>query len=118
MAHGNARLAHELWIERFPKRAIPYARGFPSVVQNLQDHGTFKPQTHDRDCDRIERILLAEEQILEHVEKEPISTRRLAAEVEVSEFVVHRTLKKQGLHPHHVQKVQASKPAEFPHRVI
>ena len=39
-------------------------------------------------------------QILERVEEEPdISTRLLAAEVGVSQFVVNR--RKQGLHPHH-----------------
>ena len=36
-----------------------------------------------------------------------VSTRRIAVEVEVSQFVVHRILKEQGLHPYHVQKVQA-----------
>ncbi|KAJ3663132.1 hypothetical protein Zmor_007441 [Zophobas morio] len=52
------------------------------------------PQTHDRGRDRTERILQAEEQILERDEEEPdTSTRRLAAEVGVSQLVVHRTLK-------------------------
>ncbi|KAJ3666783.1 hypothetical protein Zmor_002214 [Zophobas morio] len=61
-----------------------------------------------------ERILQAEEQILKPVEREPdIITRRLAAEVRVSQFLVHRTLKEQGLHPYHVQKVQALEPADF-----
>ena len=60
------------------------------MPQHLRDHGTFKPQTHDRGRDRTERILQAEEQILECVEEEPdISIRRLAAEVGVSQFVVH-----------------------------
>ena len=74
------------------------------VLQHLRDPGTFKPQTHDRGRDRTERILQAEEQILERVEEEPdISTRRLAAEIGVSQFVVHHILKEQGLHPHHAQ---------------
>ena len=66
---GKAKLARELWIERFLNRAIPCARTFTSVVQHLWDHGTFKPQTHDRARDRTERILQAEEQILERVEE-------------------------------------------------
>ena len=87
VADGNGRL-------RFPNRAISCARTFTSVVQHLQDHGTFKPQTHDRGRDRTEAILKAEEQILERIEEEPdISTHRLAAEVGVLQFVVHRTLK-------------------------
>ena len=45
----------------------------------------------------------AEEQMLERVEEEPnISTRRLVAEVGVSQFVGHGTLKEQGLHPYHI----------------
>ena len=88
------------------------------MVQHLRDHGTFKPQPHDRGCYRTQRILQAEEQILERVEEEPdIITRRLAAEVEVLQFI-YRTLKEQGLHPYHVQKVQALEPADFPRRVI
>ena len=59
-------------------------------------------------------VLQAEEQILERVEEEPdISTRRLAAEVGVSQFLVRLTLKEQGLHPYQVQKVQALEPADF-----
>mgnify|MGYP005985157979 CR=1 FL=1 len=67
---GNARLAWKLWIERFPDRAIQCTRTLISVVQHLRDHdGTFKPQTHDRGRDRIERILQCEEQILERVKE-------------------------------------------------
>ena len=77
VADGNARLVLELWIERFPNRAIPCARTFTSVVQHLRDHGTFKPQSHDRGRDRTERILQAEEEILEYVEEDSDnSTRR------------------------------------------
>ncbi|KAJ3651963.1 hypothetical protein Zmor_017967 [Zophobas morio] len=83
VADGNARLVLELWIERFPNRAIPCARTFTSVVQHLRDHGTFKPQTHDRGRDRTERILQAEEEILECVEEDAdISTRRLQLQLE------------------------------------
>ena len=97
VADGNARLARESYIERFPNRAIPYTWTFTSVVQHLQDHGTFKPQTHDRGRDRTERILQVEEQILERVEEKPhISTRRFAAEVGVSQFVVHRMMDEVG----------------------
>ena len=74
---------------------------------NIYISGTASPrswylhsQTHDRGHDRTEKILQAEEQILERVEEESdISTRRLAAEVGVSHFVTHRTLKEQD-HSH------------------
>ena len=82
-----------------------------SVVQHLRDH--------NRGVHTTKTILQAEEQILEHVEKElDISTRRLAAEVGVSQFVVHCTIKEQGSHPYHVQEVQALESADFPCCVI
>ncbi|KAJ3639361.1 hypothetical protein Zmor_002723 [Zophobas morio] len=69
--------------------AILGGRTFASVVQHLRDRGTFKPQTHDRGRDRTERMQ-AEEQILERVREEPhIITRRFAAEVRVSQCIVH-----------------------------
>ncbi|RZC38176.1 HTH Tnp Tc3 2 domain containing protein, partial [Asbolus verrucosus] len=61
---------------------------------------------------------VAEEEILREIENQPqLSTRRLANQVGVSRFVVWRTLKEQGLHPYHVQKVQALKPEDFPRRI-
>ncbi|KAJ3666370.1 hypothetical protein Zmor_001814 [Zophobas morio] len=75
IADGNARLSRELWIEHFPNRAISCARTFTSMVQHLRYHGTFKPQTHNLNRNRTERILQAEKQILDRVEEDPnIST--------------------------------------------
>ena len=68
------------------------------MVQHLRDHGTFNLKlTIVAVIGQTEYLLQSEEQILERAEEKPdISTRRLAAEVEVSQFVVHRTLKEQG----------------------
>ena len=77
------------WPANCGLNAFQIAQTFTSVIQHLRDHGTVQPQTHVHDSGRI---LQAEEQILERIEEEPdISTRRLAAEVGVSQFVVHRT---------------------------
>ena len=65
------------------------------------------------------RILHAEEEILEHVEEENhIITRRLAAEVGVSQFVVRTMDKRTRPHPYHVQKVQGCEPVDCPRCVI
>ena len=93
---------------------------------NIYIRGTASPrswylhsQTHDRGHDRTEKILQAEEQILERVEEESdIRTHRLATEGGVSQLLVHRTLKGQGLYPYHVQNVQALELADFPRRGI
>ena len=58
---------------------------------------------------------------MKRIEKNPRSAFvgfRLAVEVGVSQLVVGRTLKEQGIDPYHVQKVQALEPADFPRRVI
>jgi hypothetical protein len=56
-------------------------------------------------------VLDLEPQILETVEENPpTSIRQLVREFQVSQFVVCRTLKEQGLHPYHVQRVQALQP--------
>ncbi|CAH2019449.1 unnamed protein product [Acanthoscelides obtectus] len=45
------------------------------------------------------------------------STRDVAREVQVSKTKVWQTLREEGLHPFHVQRVQALKPDDFPARV-
>jgi hypothetical protein len=71
---------------------------FTSTVQGLRHTGKLHPRTEDRSRDRS--------QILEAVEaNRRTTTRRLALQVAVSHHVVWRTLKEQGLHPYHVQKV-------------
>ena len=100
-------LAHKLWIERFPDRMIPCAQTFRLVVPSTLKLGP-------KECSNLNN------KFWNASKKNPTSvgTSRLAAEVGVSQFLVHRTLKEQGLHPYHVQKVQALEPADFPRRII
>jgi hypothetical protein len=60
-------------------------------------------------------VLDLDPQILETVEENPsTSTPQLAvSQFQDSQFVVCRTLKKQGLYPHHVQRVQAWQPNDY-----
>ena len=108
-----------VWLTKMPDSPVNYGSRESQHLHlwdNISEILTFKRQIHDPDRDSTEKILQAEEQILERVEaKSDISTRRFAAEIGVSQFVVYRTLKEQDVHPHHVQKLQALEPAEFPH---
>jgi hypothetical protein len=47
------------------------------------------------------------------VEENSSSTRQLASQFQVSQFVVCRTLKEQGLHPYHVQRLQTLQPNDY-----
>jgi hypothetical protein len=77
----------------------------------LWENATFRPRSVDRGQERMLRVLDLGPQILETVEENPLtSTRKLAREFKVSQFVVCRTLKEQGLHPYHVQRMQALQP--------
>lgn len=117
-ARGNAALARRLFRERWPYRRLPNERTFENVVRHLREFGSFEMNTTDIGRQRKNETLEVEEVILQEIENRPeISTRRLAAEVGVSHFLVWRTLKEQGLHPFHVQKVQALLPTDFPRRV-
>jgi hypothetical protein len=68
----------------------------------------------DRAQERTPRVLDLETQILETVEKNPSTIiRQLVGEFQVSQFVVCRALKAQGLHFYHVQRVHALHRQEF-----
>lgn len=117
-AMGNAREAQRLYQETFPGRAVPDHHTFTATVQRLRETGTFRPQTVNRGRQRTARVLDAEPEILNIVEENPsISVRRLSYRVGVSPFIVWRTLKEQGLHPYHLQRVQALKQEDLPRRV-
>lgn len=112
-ADENSRQARVLYQQRFPNVRTPDERTFVSAVQHLRDHGHFQPMAVDRGRTRSQRTLNAEPRILDSVEENPgVSIRRLSAQIGVSEFVVWRTLNEQGLHPYHVQKVQALQPGD------
>lgn len=112
-AGGNASEAKRIYMERFPQRMVPDARTFQRIDQHLRDYGSFEPQYQNCGAVRTQRVLDLEPQILEIVEEEPnISSRRLALRVGVSASTVWRTLHEQGLHPYHVQRVQALQPGD------
>jgi hypothetical protein len=71
-------------------------------VQHLRDFGRFEMNKLDRGRQR-DRILVAEEGVLYKIENQSqTSPGHLANHLEVSQFVVWRTLKEQGLGPCHI----------------
>jgi hypothetical protein len=58
------------------------------VVQHLRDFGSFEINKCDLGRQREDCILVAEEEILNEIENQPRSTRRLANHLAVFQFVV------------------------------
>lgn len=110
--------ARNAYAERYPERRTPSEKIFVRIVQRLRDWGTFQPNLQDLGREQTRRIRNVEEQILDAVDNHPeTSTRRLAIQHEVSQSTVSRMLRKQSLHPYHVQKVQALLPTDLPRRL-
>ncbi|KAJ8962876.1 hypothetical protein NQ318_001284 [Aromia moschata] len=125
---NNALQAQRRYQQMFPNRQVPDVRTFVSTVQRLRDYGSFAPRVHDRGRrTRSRRVMDAEEQILEAVEDDPsLSTRRLAHQVRVSQFIVWRTLRilrqtwclHDGAPPHFARQVRDFLNVEHPNRWI
>lgn len=77
-ARGNAMLAHGLYADRFPRRRLPNERTFAFNVQQFREFGFFEMNTRYIDRQHEERVLDAEDDILEEMENNShISTQRI-----------------------------------------
>jgi hypothetical protein len=101
--------------EKFPAHRVPHSQTFLAVVQRLRENGTLRPRSVDRcqehtyTTDVRPRTSNSRDCGRKPVNKYPA----VAREFQVSQFVVCRTLKQQGLHPYHVQRVQALQPNDY-----
>jgi hypothetical protein len=112
-ADGNSRAARRLYEERFPDRRIPDSRIFSNIHRRLRENGSFETKRNNAGRNEEDRT----ENILNAFEQDPSSsTRKVAAELNLSQWKVWKTMNKQGLHPYHLTKVQALQPEDFPRR--
>ncbi|GBO22705.1 hypothetical protein AVEN_142451-1 [Araneus ventricosus] len=80
--------------------------------------GSFVTGVHDTGRGRSVRTPQVVEDIPQGVGDRPdISTREVSRAVNVPHSIVWRVLRDEGLHPYHVQKVQALIPADYAQRV-
>jgi len=97
MAGENARVAKRLYAERFPGR-----ERHPGVNAGAP----------------VRRRVIDEERILEEFEENPgTSVRRASNALNLSKYVVIRTLHENGLHPYHYRRVQQLLPRDQEQRV-
>lgn len=120
-ARQNSRLAADMYAERFPQRRHPDRRTFINLVQRARDTANLQPQRgREGGPGRPLRVLNQENRILNVIEDDPyISTRRIAQmpNINVSHYVVWRTIREAQAHPYHIQRVQALSPQDFPIRL-
>ncbi|KAJ4427033.1 hypothetical protein ANN_26832 [Periplaneta americana] len=115
-ADGNAALARRLY-QRYPQRQCPDRKTFVRLHYRLCEYGKFNSPGLGRGRPRSTTPEVQEE-ILEAVNMTPpITTRRVALQVNVPHTTVWRLLKEYQLYPYHLQHVQALSPADYPARV-
>jgi hypothetical protein len=108
--NGNAKSASLEYARRFPERQAPNPRVFSAVHARLRETGSFVRRQREG-FDAID--VQTEENILEAVRNSPgTSTRRLSNQLLVSKSKVWKVLKKEKMHPYHIQKVQALHPGD------
>lgn len=111
--NGNGRSAASEYHRRFPRRRIPNHQTFGSVFNYLKENGTFPEAKSERDVNPVQQ-----ENILNAVEENPkISTRKVSVQLGVSQSKVSRVLRKNNLHPYHIQLVQRLHPGDEIHRL-
>ncbi|KAJ4435025.1 hypothetical protein ANN_23598 [Periplaneta americana] len=116
-ADGNAALARRLYQERYPQRQCPDRKSFVRLHYHLCEYGKFNSPGLGRGRPRSTTPEVQEE-ILNAVNMTPpISTRRVALQVNIPHTTIWRLLKEYQLYPYHLQRVQALSPADYPARV-
>ena len=106
-AGRNAALAARLYAQEFPDRERhPSHQVIMRCVQRCRETGSVLQARRDGGPRRQVRVE-DEERILRAFEENPgNSIRRAARALGLSRNVVHRTLRQNGLHPYHYQRVQ------------
>ena len=106
-AGRNAALAARFYAEEFPDRERhPCPQVILRCVQRCRETGSVLLSRRDRG-ERMQVRVDDEERILRAFEENPgKSVRRIARALGLSRYVVHRTLRRNGLHPYHYQRVQ------------
>ncbi|KAJ8910719.1 hypothetical protein NQ315_005893 [Exocentrus adspersus] len=105
-AHQNSELASRMYAQRFPTRFTPAPRRFVTLIQRARDSGNLQPNRgRDGGRNSPDRIIHAEDQILELVRANPTrSTRSIGRQLGISNKVVWRTLREDLQHPFHYQR--------------
>jgi hypothetical protein len=107
---GNAAAAAREYQLRYPDRRHPQRRVFEAVKRRLRGTVSFKPRTH---VGHGRRNVQDDEVVLDAVNDNPLSsTSRIASHTSLSQSSVWRVLRKNSLHPFHLQPVETQQPGD------
>jgi len=118
MAGENADVAKRLYAERFPGRERhPGANVILRCIRRARETGSLLPSWRNAGAP-VRRRVIDEERILEEFGENPgTSVRRASNTLNLSNYMVNRTLHENGLHPYHYQRVQQLLPRDQEQRV-
>ncbi|XP_035212528.1 uncharacterized protein LOC118186521 [Stegodyphus dumicola] len=107
-AQGDELTTQRMYRERFPERNQPDSRTFERLHRELSTGGSSYASRRYTGIGRYLRIPAVEERILNRVWDNPSSSSRaVGSALGVSHATVLRTLHEDGIHPNHLQRVQA-----------
>ncbi|GBM39248.1 hypothetical protein AVEN_43649-1 [Araneus ventricosus] len=107
-----------LYRQRSPRRHVTDRKMFERLHRCLCETGSFVTCMHDTERGRSVRTPQVVADILQGVGDRPdLITREVSRAVNVPHSIVWRVLREEGLHPYHVQKVQALIPVDYAPRV-
>lgn len=104
--NGSANRAVAEYQRRFPNRRVPDRNVFQTVFNNACETGMF-PSVRITSERQAGPGVAVEEEILNMVERSPgVSTRRIATRLQIKQTTAWETIRKNGLKPFHIQRVQ------------
>lgn len=117
VAGENANVAARLYAERFPNRRHPNRNTILRCIRRAQETGCMLLNRQFAGAQLRVRVE-DEERILRAFEENPgNSVRHVARALGLSRYVVHNTLRRNGLHPYHYQRVQQLLPGDEEQRI-
>ncbi|GFW83395.1 DUF4817 domain-containing protein [Trichonephila clavipes] len=118
MAKCNGREALRMYRAKYPGRQLPSRSFFATLHRRLCETGSFNVHKLDTGRQRTTRTVDAEDRVLQELERNPsTSTRVVSRETHIPQATVWRITHDEGLHPYHLQRVQALELGDYNKRM-
>lgn len=114
---GNGLHASREYQRRFPNRRQPSVKLFARTFQRLRETGTTAIKNYGGvhpNANNVDNEINIIDAVLDNPR---ISTRRIAAQLNLSQSMISRTLRREQLFPYHFQRVQSLLPRDYGHRM-